>query len=75
MIRRNLMAVVVVAGTALVAGCATQAEVDRLSADVSALRADVNALQGQMQATQDAAMRAQQSSERVEAMFRGQMRK
>ncbi|TVR84237.1 MAG: murein lipoprotein [Rhodospirillales bacterium] len=75
MIRRNLMAVMVVAGTALVAGCASQAEVDQLKTDVAGLRADVNALQGQMQATQDAAMRAQQSAERVEAMFRGQLRK
>lgn len=75
MIRRKLFPMVVVGAMAVVAGCASQGEVDQLKSEVAALRSDVNQLQAQMQSTQDAAMRAQESSERVERMFSGSMRK
>lgn len=75
MIRRKVFATVVVGTMALVAGCASQSEVDQLKSEVAALRSDVNQLQAQMQSTQEAALRAQESAERVERMFSGSMRK
>lgn len=75
MIRRKIFATVFVGALAVVAGCASQSEVDQLKSEVAALRSDVNQLQAQMQSVQEAAMRAQESSERVERMFSKSMRK